>query len=215
MPHDPQFVRVETETRHLTGQPFDPETGRQYEIGMRYQPAGGGIYSVAAFDLRRQNYVTTDSNFTPRQTGEITSRGLELEALLAPARGLNVNVAYTWLPKVEVTASSTPEEIGRQAQGVPEHQLSVWTDYQFGIGIKAGLGARYIGSTRGYGETAPIPVPDYTLLDAMVGYLWGNWELALNARNLTDKIAFGANCNIDNCQYNSRRKVSATATYRW
>lgn len=198
-----------------TGKPFDPETGRQYEAGVRYQPAAGGIYSIAAFDLRRQNYVTTDTNFVSRQTGEITSRGVELEALLQPLPALNVNVAYTWLPKVEVTASSNPEEVGRQAQGVPEHQLSLWTDYRFDSGIKAGLGARHVGSTRGYGETAPVPVPDYTLIDAMLGYAWSHWEVALNARNLTDKIALSANCNEGSCQYNGRRKVTATAMYRW
>ena len=38
-------------------QPFKPETSRQYEAGIRYQPPGTkDSYSAAVFDLRRQNY---------------------------------------------------------------------------------------------------------------------------------------------------------------
>ena len=60
-----------------TGNPFDPETGRQYEMGMRYQPPGASsTYSIAAFDLVRQNYVTYDTCFDPRKTAYVTVRGI-------------------------------------------------------------------------------------------------------------------------------------------
>jgi iron complex outermembrane receptor protein len=199
-----------------TGKPFSPETGRQWEAGLRWQPSGSrSQLSAAVFDLRRQNYVTTDSAFIPHQAGEVASRGLELEALFEPLPRLNLHAAYTWLPKVEVTKSSNPAEIGKQLQAVPEHQASAWADYRFASGFKAGAGFRHVGSTRGYQEASLAPVPAYTLIDAMVGYLVGPWDLALNARNLTDKVTYGANCNVSACQYNGPRKVTATATYRW
>ncbi len=199
-----------------TGKPFSPETGQQLELGARWQPEGSRtMLSAALFDLRRQNYITTDSNFVPRQAGEVTSRGLEVEALFEPLRGLNLHAAYTWLPKVEVTQSSNPDEIGKQLQAVPAHQASLWADYRFAGGFKAGLGVRHVAKTHGYQEGSPVPVPAYTLLDAMLGFEAGAWDIALNARNLTDKVSYGANCNSGACQYNGMRKLTASATYRW
>lgn len=200
-----------------TGAPFNPETGRQIELGTRWQPIGGkAIYSAAVFDLRRQNYVTTDTvTNTSRQTGEVTSQGLELEAIVEPMPQMNVTLAYTWQPKVEVSESSNGAEIGKQLQGVPKHQGSAWMDYRFALGFKIGLGVRYIGSTHGYLEGASREVPDYALLDALLGYEFGHWELALNARNLTDKTTLASNCNSGDCQYNGRRKLTASAIYRW
>ena len=72
-------------------QPFKPETSRQYEAGIRYQPPGTkDSYSAAVFDLRRQNYISYDADAMPRQTGEVTVRGVEFEATLQP-------VSYTHL----------------------------------------------------------------------------------------------------------------------
>ena len=43
-----------------SNQLFLPETGEQAEIGLKHQPAGfDGHFSVAVFDLKRQNVPTT------------------------------------------------------------------------------------------------------------------------------------------------------------
>ena len=66
----------------FTGVPFDPETGRQYEAGVKFKPKGRkSIATFSAFDIRKQNYLTFDNMFNPRQTGEILSRGLEFETI--------------------------------------------------------------------------------------------------------------------------------------
>ncbi len=45
---------------NASNQLFLPETGEQAEIGFKYQPAGfNGHFSVAVFDLKRQNVPTT------------------------------------------------------------------------------------------------------------------------------------------------------------
>ncbi len=199
-----------------TGQPFDPETGRQVEAGLRWQPPGRkDSYSMAVFQLQRRNYVTTDENNLPRVTGEVTVRGMEFEASLKPTPAWNVVASYTFLPKADVTASSNPAEIGKQLNSVPRNQISVWTDYRFGNGIKAGLGARYVGSNHGTYESTSVPVPAYTVFDAMLGYDFGSWSLALNAHNLTNK-AYLVACTADvTCGFGAQRTVVGTATYRW
>ncbi|WP_232310986.1 TonB-dependent siderophore receptor [Herbaspirillum autotrophicum] len=199
----------------VTNNPLQPETGRQYEVGLRYQPSGSkDKYSAAIFDLRRQNYITYTTDFLPKQTGEILVRGLELEAAFQPTPRINVVAAYTFTPKAEVTASSTVTDIGKQMQAVSRNQASLWTDYRFPFGLKLGAGARYIGSNHGYAESASIPVPAYTVFDALVEYDLQRWNLALNLRNLTNKT-FISNCSAGSCRYGDLRKVFATATYRW
>lgn len=199
----------------FTGQPFKPETGQQYEIGMRYQPPGSkDRYSVAAFDLTRQNMVTYDSTYTPKQTGEIRVRGLEVEALLQPIDRLNVVAAWSWTPEANVTQSANPSAIGKQASPVARHQVSLWTDYRWPFGIKAGAGLRHVGSTHGQDEAAPAAIPAYTLFDAMVGYEYGRWGIALNVRNIADK-QYIAQCDSGQCYYGDSRKILGTLTYRW
>jgi len=198
-----------------TGTFYKPETGRQYEAGVRYQPAGGNAtYSAGLFDIRRQNYLTYDSTFTPRQTGEVHVRGLELEAILRSTSQMNLTAAYSWTPTAEITASSTPSEIGTQENPVPKHQLSLWADYRFAEGTRAGLGARYVGSTQGAGEAQFRQLPSYALFDAMVGRDIGAWSLALNVRNLADKT-YVTTCGLESCYYGDLRRFTATATYRW
>lgn len=136
--------------------PFKPETSRQYEAGLRYQPPGTkDSYSVAAFDLRRRNYITYDADSIPRQTGEVTVRGVEFEATVQPIPRLNVIAAYSWTPKAAVTASSNPDEIGRQATAVPRNRASLWVDYRFESRIKVGVGARFTGANYGDGSQPP------------------------------------------------------------
>lgn len=200
----------------VSGNPFKPESGKQVEAGVRYQPVDSkALYSAAVFDLRRKNYISYNPDSQPKQTGEISVRGLELEATAEIASRMNLTASYSYTPRAIVTASSNPSEIGKQATAVPRHRLSVWADYRFANGVKVGLGARYTGSNYGDGEAAwPSKVPASTVFDAMVGYDIDRWSLALNLRNLTNKT-YIANCGYGNCYYGYPRTAVATATYRW
>jgi iron complex outermembrane receptor protein len=200
----------------VSGDPFKPESGKQFEAGVRYQPTGGkAMYSAALFDLRRKNYISFDGDAMPRQTGEISVRGLELEATAEVVPRMNLTASYSYTPRAIVTASSNASEIGKQATAVPRHRFSVWADYRFANGLKLGLGARYTGTNYGDGEAArPSKVPASTVLDAMLGYDIDRWTLALNLRNLTNKT-YIANCGYGNCYYGYPRTATATATYRW
>ena len=200
----------------VSGNPFKPEGGKQYEAGVRYQPPGSkALYSAAIFDLKRNNYISYDAEFVPKQTGEISVRGLELEATAELVPRLNFTASYAYTPRAIVTASANEKEIGKQATAVPRHRFSVWADYRFANGVKLGLGARYTGTNYGDGEsTAPTKVPAVTVFDAMIGYDIDRWSLALNLRNLTNKTYF-ANCGYVACYYGYPRTAVATATYRW
>ncbi|MBL6080083.1 TonB-dependent siderophore receptor [Belnapia sp. T18] len=223
--------------------PFDPTTGRQYEVGLRYQPPGtNALFSVAAFDLTRQNVLTTDPNDSRYsiQTGEVRSRGVELEAKASLANGLDVTGAFTYLD-AEVTQSNatvvenrgiagnrttTRAEKGTTPVGVPDLLASVWANYTFQPGHRlegAGIGAgvRYVGSS--WGDTAnTLKVPDYTLVDLVGRYdlgkiapSLGNTSLQVNVTNLFD-TDYVSTCNTYAwCWYGFRRSVIATVRHRF
>lgn len=203
----------------ITGNPFDPETGQQYEAGIKYQPPGRkSLMTFSAFDIQRQNYLTYDNFFNPQQTGEILSRGLEFETVAELVDGLDLIGAYTWLPEFTITESSDPAEVGKREPTVPEHMASLWSHYRFGRGWLKGFGfgggVRYIGETFGDSINSNLMiVPAVTLFDAALDYEAGGWRFAVNAHNLEDK-EFIASC-WDTCYYGAARTVFGTIKRRW
>ncbi len=222
---------VPTAGTDRSGTAFEPETAKQYEAGVKYQPVGSQNYiTVSAFDLRRQNVLTTDvaAPGYSVQEGEVKSRGLEVEGVLKPLEGLNVIASWT-LNKVEVSKDN-PNAAGISNKGktpvrTPEHLASLWTDYSVQGGLLAGLGfgvgVRYTGSTYGDAQNS-FKVPDYTLVDAMVSYEFGKLDPGLdglkaqvNVKNLTDKYYVAGCFATVGCLLGAERTVTADVTYRW
>jgi iron complex outermembrane receptor protein len=174
------------------------------------------------FELTQQNVLTTDPvdiNFST-QTGEIRSRGIELEAKASLALGLNLMASYS-LTDVEITESNDGDQ-GKRPSRVPEHLASIWADYQFQSGALAGFGlgegARYVGATYGDFDNT-FQVPAFTLVDAAIHYDFRDdlkgMRLSLNASNLFDKT-YVASCEGESyCIYGLRRVVTAAVKYRW
>jgi iron complex outermembrane recepter protein len=203
-----------------TGQAFKPETGQQVEIGVKYQPPNHKSFvTLAAFDLHRQNYLTYDLLGNARQTGEIRSRGIEVEGVANLFAGFNVTAAYTWLPQFETTKTSNPDDLGKRLPNTAKHMASLWADYRITQGLAEGLGfgagVRYIGETFGdFANTNEMKVPDYVLFDAAARYEKEGWRFALNMRNLTDED-YVATCSYGICYYGAGRSAVFTVSRRW
>ncbi|MEA1833659.1 TonB-dependent siderophore receptor [Methylobacterium durans] len=206
----------------LNGRLFEPESGRQYEVGVKYQPPGfRGYFTAAAFDLTRQNVIRFDAvnaTFAARQTGEINSRGVELESVVSLTDGLNVRAAYAYID-AEITKDPDGGNAGRVPVTVPRHRISVWGDYTLQTGdwrgFQFGGGIRFVGST--FGDDAnTFKVPSATVLDSVISYTRGNYRLSINATNLLDKHYVASCFTADfGCFYAEGRRVIAKLTYRW
>ena len=204
------------------GRPFVPETGQQYEAGFKYEPPAlkNLLFTFAAFDLYRQNVVTIDPEnpLNSVQSGEIRSRGIELEAVASLDWGLDLQAAYTNL-NTEFTSSNDGNE-GNTPYGVPDHRVSLWADYTFKTGRLAGFGfgggIRYIGETWG-DDANTFKVPAVTLADAAIHYEWNDsWRIAVNANNVFDKEYIGYCFAVENgCNFGQRRVVLGSLNYRW
>ena len=196
------------------GQPFSPERGRQVEAGVKVLPPfWNGFFTVALFDLRREDFLQYDPNtFLQVQTGEVRSRGIELEGVASLVNGLDVTAGFTALD-VEITESSNVAELGNRPTQIPSVTASLWADYSLGAGPLAGLGlgggVRHIGSS--YGDAAnTIEAPAVTLADAAVYYDWDRLRLALNVQNVFDDAyiasAFARNSTL--VTFGAGRQVS-------
>ena len=200
---------------------YVPETGQQYEVGVKYQPIGyNSFVTLSLFDLRRQNVQTIDpinTNFSV-QTGEVRVKGYEVEALASLQPGLNLTAAYTY-NDAEITRTNTAGQVGNTPYRVPVNTASLWLNYDFQTTALAGFGlgggVRYIGET--FGDDAnTFKVPAATVVDALLAYNQKNYRLALNVTNIAD-TRYVSSCYspVYGCFYGDSRKVVAKLTYRW
>ncbi|KJZ48150.1 TonB-dependent siderophore receptor [Pseudomonas fluorescens] len=205
---------------------FKPTEGKQWELGIKYQPPGSNtLLTAAVYDLTQKNVSVTNNvgNVTvTSQTGEVKVKGLELEAVSDVTENLKVTAAYT-LAKSEVQEGIYK---GNRLQLMPNQQASVWGDYTWHNGVLDGFGigagARYTGNT--YGDQANTLLGKagaYTVFDAVVHYDLGRLDnslkgasLAVNATNLFDKD-YISTCDSFYCYYGDQRSVVASATYKW
>ncbi len=199
---------------------FLPETGQQAEIGVKVAPRGfDGYFTASVFDLKRQNVATTDPIITTlqNQTGEVTSRGIELEAVANATRELKLIGSFTAYHLFN-SRDLDPSLVGKTPTNTPELLVSGWADYTFKDGPLAGFGfgggVRYIGSS--WADTAnTLEVPAVVLGDLALHYEWQNWRTALNVINLTDKVYVASCAAASSCFYGDRRRVTASISYKW
>lgn len=199
------------------GRNFEPEKGKQVELGVKWAPLDRpALLTAAVFDLRKSNVLTADPDHVgvgaQIQRGEVRVRGLELEAEAKLDNNWKVNGSLTGLD-AKITRNNDGNE-GKRPSLVPRVNLAAWAERTFGEGWRAGAGVRRTGAT--FGDDAnTFEQAGVTLADAMLGYRYRQWDFALNVSNLTDKTYLG-NCSTDgSCNYAARRQAQFTARYVW
>ncbi|MGQ0333887.1 TonB-dependent siderophore receptor [Halomonas elongata] len=198
-----------------------PTEGKQVETGLKFQPDGTrNRYSIALFHISQENVATKDPNESfYRAVGEIESQGIELEAHTQLTDNLRLQAGYSY---TDVTYAKTEDDTeGNTANQVPRHQANVWANYAFDhgalAGLDAGLGVRYHADIYADEENTE-KVPDYTLVDATLGYDLSHVGLEdvsarLNIGNLLDKEYVASCYDLNYCYFGAERSVKATVSY--
>ncbi|MGE1082203.1 TonB-dependent siderophore receptor [Pseudomonas shirazensis] len=205
-------------------QSFAPTEGRQYEVGVKYQPVGSQtLLTAAVYDLTQQNVRVTEGSIT-RQVGELQVRGLELEASTQLTDNFKAIASYTYTD-TEIT-KGLATDVGNRMALIPRNQATLWADYTWHNGLLDGFGVgggvRYVGDT--YGNTANTSVAhvsSYTVYDASAHYDLGRLDnsmkglsVAVEAKNLFNKD-YLANCDGFWCYYGDERNVVASVNYKF
>lgn len=197
--------------------------GEQWETGVKYQPKDSeSQYSASLFHISQENVATKEQPTDPyRAVGEIESQGIELEARTQLTEALSLQAGYSF---TDITyAKSDDGNEGNDAIYSPRHQVQLWAQYAFNDGWLSGadIGA----GVRHYADIAADRantqrVPDYTLVDATLGYDLGEVGLdgvdtRLNVSNLLDED-YAASCNsLEYCYFGAERGITASVHYRF
>mgnify|MGYP004521316077 CR=1 FL=1 len=205
------------------GIPYVPRTGRQYEAGVKFQPAKRMLFTLAAYDIREQNVLIADPNELQNfiQGGSTGSRGIEAEANVGLPGNFDLTASYSYTRAQYLRVDG--RQRGDRRENLPEHQASAWASRRFDLGgdlgLKLGAGVRYQGDKVSFDQLYRIdPV---TLADAMAELSYGKWLLSVNGANIFDKRVY-TNCsytagpiNEGYCYLGKDRTVLATLRRRF
>jgi len=178
--------------------PVAPSDARQWEIGAKTEFFGGRLRAaVAYFELTKTN-VPTDDPAHPGfsiVTGEVLSKGVELDVQGEVTPGWNVILAYA--NTEALITKSNNNDVGERFDQTPRNTASAWSTYEFRqdalSGLKFGGGVTYRDAqrTRDFsGQKLHRDLAPYATVDLMAAYSFfvGPTKLTaqFNVTNLLD-----------------------------
>ncbi|WP_409562925.1 TonB-dependent siderophore receptor [Hyphomicrobium sp. MC8b] len=200
-----------------TGAAFNPQEGRQYEVGFKYQPVGS-YFSInsAIYDINDTGRLVADPinpNYSA-QIGEAEVKGFEIELVGRLTKNLKSVLGYSY---TQAEYAGDYEYAGNQIESIPKNVASLWAVWDFdqpGLkGWSMGGGVRYIGAS--WDETNTIQVPDVTLFDAMIAYETEHWRWQLNGKNLENKLYYSTCLARGDCFIGEARTITTSLTYKY
>ncbi|WP_155707529.1 TonB-dependent siderophore receptor, partial [Gloeocapsopsis dulcis] len=164
-----------------------PQKATQYEVGVKADLSDRVTATLAYFDITKTNIPTTDPDNRSFSvvTGEVKSRGVELDISGEISPGWNMIAAYAYTDAFVSQDNRIP--VGNRFIFTPRHSFSLWNTYQIqqgtleGLGF--GLGLYYVGE-READLVNSFAVPSYLRTDASIFYRRDNWRAQINFQNV-------------------------------
>ncbi|MEE1883516.1 TonB-dependent receptor [Pseudomonas soli] len=201
---------------------FDLSTGRQVEVGSKFDFLDGrGSATAAAYRIVRKNISVPSSTVpnTTEQAGQQTSTGIELAAsfkvtpkLLAAGNFSWVNAEYDEFN--ETISGVVYSRKGKNPVNIPDRVANLWLTYDLAPGWQVGADARYVSAV--YANTANTQwVPSYTVYGlSMTHDLDQHVQLSARLRNLTDEV-YARFIHQTNTQYYLGEPRSLEVAVQW
>ena len=163
---------------------FDPEEGKAYEMGLKWQ-SPDQQYSVdaAIYQIVKQNVLTIDPVDVTYQiaAGEVRSRGFDLNITGNLTPEWRVIAGYAYVDAEVSEDNSIPE--GTHLANIPRNSASLLNVYEFQDGVVRGLGLgagiKYVDDRAGKTDATSFEMGDYTTVD-LLSYYQVNEHLRLN-----------------------------------
>ncbi|WP_220149664.1 TonB-dependent siderophore receptor [Psychromonas sp. B3M02] len=179
------------------GNNFDPERGRQYEVGTKTDLFNNKAnLSIAYFDIKKDNVVEeNETTGEDELLGVVKSTGVEVELLILPVENWQVKLGYAY---VDARITDNPDENieGNRTPGSALHDAYVWTKYNFPYKIADGivgttLGANYESSRyTDEDSTDRVKLPGYMTIDLGLHYEINDYRASLNVENVFDELYY-------------------------
>ncbi len=195
----------------VIGDPYKPQTGTQFEAGVKWQPAPNSLVTVTAFHIKERNRVLYLANGATTQSGELTTKGFEIEAshTLPGQFELLANYGY----------SKLRSEVNSSLDYMPRHTASLWSTKSFGVAdgaqLRLGAGVVYSGKSISTNALWSIVTPARTTVDGLAEINWQSWRFALNATNLLNNRYYASCLARGDCFMGAPRNIMGTVGYRF
>jgi len=180
------------------GTPLDPITGTNYEVGVKGTLLDGRINtSVALYYTKRKSEAIADpaypwsyngangSQCCYLPSGEVVSRGIDLEMSGEVTTGLNLIAGYTYNHNRNRATDTVYSAV------TPSHLLKLWATYTLPGELEdwtIGAGLRAQSKTYVIANNVRIEQDAYAVADASVQYkINENFNATLNVNNLFDQ----------------------------
>ncbi|HJS10442.1 TonB-dependent siderophore receptor [Sphingopyxis sp.] len=191
--------------------PYRPQTGTQYEAGVKWQPTPNTLVTATAFKIKERNRVLYGPNNSTTQSGVLDTKGFEIEASHALPGNFELLANYGY--------AKLKSEVNTSLDYMPRHTASLWSTKSFGLPdeaqLRLGAGVVYSGKSISTSDIWSIVTPSHTTVDALAEISWNNWRLAVNATNLLDNKYFASCLARGDCFVGAPRNVMATVGYRF
>jgi catecholate siderophore receptor len=172
----------------LANENLDPEKNQNYEIGSQWD-VGAMRIKASVFRNEKTNARMADP-VNAGQTilaGKRRVDGVELEFSGSITSAWDIYSGIAYMDGKIVKGPANVE--GKRPLGVASLSGSVWTVYRIGGGFEVGGGVR--GTTGSYlTDTNLAKVPGYHVWDLTAAYVQPNYEVRLNANNVTDELYY-------------------------
>lgn len=200
---------------------YDPQTTKQYEVGLKYLPSWlDGSMSLAAFKADDKGALVSGANGLGNTVSGTNSKrkGVELQAQAQITDNLSGQFAYTYQKRTD----EGTDGIEYLNPLFAKHSASLRGVYSFDKGalngLSLGAGVRYVGSSTIDGQWATYKgykVSSSTVFDLFARYDFArNWSAQINADNIANRKYLAA-CDGSYCYYGQGRSVVGKVSYKF
>jgi iron complex outermembrane recepter protein len=200
-----------------TGPQLNPETGRSYEFGHRWQGFNRRIQtSLAFYQIDRNNVVIQVGPGMYEQAGQQSSRGIDFDLNGDLGHGIRLVANYGYsLPRFDDYVSGGDVLTGNRPRFTQRHAANAWLTKSWESGFTAGAGVRYLSSVF-TNDTDTIRVGGYTTFSGYASYRHGMFEYSVNAENLLNRDRYFLGSDYEDQVYPSAPiNVFATIRFRF
>ncbi|WP_278377017.1 TonB-dependent siderophore receptor [Sphingobium yanoikuyae] len=193
------------------GDAYKPQTGTQYEAGVKWQPAPSTLVTATVFKIKERNRVLYLAAGGTEQSGVLNTKGFEIEASHTLPGNFELLANYGY--------SKLKSETNTSLDYMPRHTASLWSTKTFGLAdeaqLRLGGGVVYSGKSVSTSAIGSIVTPSRTTVDALAEITWQDWRFALNATNLLNKKFYASCLARGDCFMGAPRNVMGTVGFRF
>ena len=176
-----------------TGRGFDPEKGKSYELGVKWEALDRQLsVDAAIYHIVKENVLTrdpVDPNYSVA-AGQVRSRGLDINIAGNITPAWRVIGGYAYVDAKVTKDNRLPT--GTRLANIPRNSFSLLNTYEFqdgfAKGLGVGLGVKYVDDRNGQTEAVTYNMDQYTVVDLLSFYQVNEHvRLNLDVKNLFNK----------------------------